>query len=130
VQLDKSPAFILTQFGFNKSNVKDKVRATGPLTLTIETDKAYAPTFVYNCLTANVAAIVDKKLVMSKEQNGDLGNGWMKTGYAGSGPMKIREWRANEIIALERNDNHYGEKSRLARVIYRHIKERSGGNCG
>jgi peptide/nickel transport system substrate-binding protein len=123
VLLDKTPAFILTQFGFGKDNVKEKIRQTGRLTLQIETDKAYAPTFVLNCLTANVAAIVDKKLVLSKEQNNDLGYGWLKTNYAGSGPLKIREWRANEILALERNDNYYGEKSRLPRVIYRHVKE-------
>jgi peptide/nickel transport system substrate-binding protein len=123
VILDKAPAFILTQFGFSKDNVKDKIKQTGALTLTLETDKSYAPSFVYNCLTANVAAIVDKKLVLSKEVNGDLGYGWLKTNYAGSGPLKLREWRANEIVALERNDNYYGEKSKLARVIYRHVKE-------
>ncbi|MCY7316557.1 MAG: ABC transporter substrate-binding protein [Rubrivivax sp.] len=127
VQLDKTPAFILTQFGLSKDNVRDKVKQTGPLTLSIETDKAYAPTLVYNCLTANVAAVVDKKLVMSKEAVkdgvGDMGTAWLKTNYAGSGPLKIREWRANEIIALERNDNHWGAKSKPARVIYRHIKE-------
>ena len=123
VLLDKTPAFILTQFGLTKDNVKDKVKQTGPLTLTLETDKAYAPTLVYNCLTANVAAVVDKKLVMSKEANGDMGYAWLKTGYAGSGPMKIREWRANEIVALERNDNYWGAKAKPARVIYRHIKE-------
>ena len=123
VLLDKTPAFILTQFGLTKDNVKDKIKQTGPLSLTFETDQAYAPTFVYNCLTANIASIVDKKLLMSKEANGDMGYGWLKTNYAGSGPMKVREWRANEVVALERNDNYYGEKSKLARVIYRHIKE-------
>ncbi len=41
--------------------------------LTMETDKAYAPTFVFNCLTATVAGIVDMKLVQSKEVNGDNG---------------------------------------------------------
>jgi peptide/nickel transport system substrate-binding protein len=127
VLLDKTPAFILTQFGLTKDNVKDKVKQTGPLTLTLETDKPYAPTLVYNCLTANVAGVVDKKLVMSKEAMkdgvGDMGYAWLKTNYAGSGPLKIREWRANEIVALERNDNHWGPKSKAARVIYRHIKE-------
>ena len=123
VILDKTPAFILTQFGFTKDNVKDRIKQTGRLTVQLETDKAYAPTFVLNCLTANVAAIVDKKLVLSKEQNGDLGYGWLKTNYAGSGPLKIREWRANEILALERDDNYYGDKSKLPRVIYRHVKE-------
>ena len=123
VLLDKTPAFILTQFGFTKENVKDKVKQTGPLTLTMETDKVYAPTFVYNCLTANVASILDKKLLMSKETGGDMGYGWLKTNYAGSGPMKLREWRANEIVTLERNDNYYGEKSKLVRVVYQHVKE-------
>ncbi len=125
VLLDKTPAFILTQFGLNKANVAAKVRQTGPLALTIETDKAYAPTLVYNCLTANVAAVVDKKLVMSKEATGDMGSGWLKTNYAGSGPLRIREWRANELVTLERNDNYHGSKSKLGRVIYRHIKESS-----
>jgi len=127
VLLDKTPAFILTQFGLSKVNVKDKVKQTGPLTLTMETDKPYAPTLVYNCLTANVASIVDKKLLMSKEAVkdgvGDMGYAWLKTNFAGSGPMKIREWRANEIVALERNDNYWGTKAKPARVIYRHIKE-------
>ncbi len=123
VLLDKTPAFILTQFGLTKDNVHERVKQTGPLTLTLETDKAYAPTLVYNCLTANVAGVVDKKLVLSKEAAGDMGHAWLKTGFAGSGPLKIREWRANEIITLERNGNYHGSKSRLARVIYRHIKE-------
>ncbi len=127
VLLDKTPAFILTQFGLSKDNVKDKIKQTGPLALTLETDKPYAPTLVYNCLTANVASVVDKKLVLSKEAVkdgvGDMGYAWLKTNFAGSGPLKIREWRANEIVALERNDNYWGTKAKPARVIYRHIKE-------
>lgn len=123
ILLDKAPAFILTQFGFSKANVKEKIKANGPLTVTLETDKAYAPTFVLNCLTANIGAIVDQKLLQSKEQNGDWGYGWLKTNYAGSGPLKLREWRANEIVALERNDQYYGAKAPMARVIYRHVKE-------
>lgn len=123
VLLDKNPAFILTQFGFTKDNVKSRIVAAGPLKLTLETDKPYAPTLVYNCLTANVAGVVDRKLVLSREVNGDMGYAWLKTNFAGSGAMKLREWRANEIIALERNDNFHGSKSKVARAIYRHVKE-------
>jgi len=123
VIMDKGPAFILGQFGFTKDNVKDKIKQIGPLSLTIETDKAYAPTFVLNCLTATVGSILDKKLVLSKEVNGDLGAAWMKTNYAGSGPMKVREWRPNEVLVLERNDFYYADKAKPARVIYRHVKE-------
>lgn len=123
VLLDKTPAFILMQFGLNKANVKDRIKQTGPLALTLETDKAYAPTLVYNCLTATVAAVVDKKLVLSKEQAGDLGAAWLKTNYAGSGPLKLREWRANQLVAMERNEQYWGTKALPARVIYRHVKE-------
>ncbi|CAH1679410.1 Peptide/nickel transport system substrate-binding protein [Hyphomicrobiales bacterium] len=123
VKLDKTPAFILTQLGWSKDNADGKVKKVDDLTLTLETDKPYAPSFVLNCLTANVAAIVDKKLVEANAKDGDMGYGWLKTHYAGSGPLKIRDWRANEILAMERNDNYYGEKSKLPRVIYRHVKE-------
>ena len=123
VLLDKTPAFILTQFGWSKANVADKVKQTGPLTLTIETDKAFAPSFVLNCLTANVASAVDMKLLLSKAQNGDMGAAWLKSNHAGSGPWKLREWRANEILVLDRNEVFVGPKPALARIIYRHVKE-------
>jgi len=123
VMLDKTPAFILTQFGFTKDNVQAKVRVVDPLTVVLLIDKPFAPTFVLNCLTANIASIVDKKLLQANEKNNDWGYGWLKTNYAGSGPMKLREWRANEIVALERNDNYWGAKSKVNRVIYRHVKE-------
>ncbi|MFC4626225.1 ABC transporter substrate-binding protein [Daeguia caeni] len=133
VRLDKSPAFILTQFGLTGDNVTEKAKAVDDTTFVLTVDKPYAPSFVLNCLTATVGAIVDKKLLEEHAQkvtptedykyDTDYGNAWLKTGYAGSGPFKIREWRANEVVILERNDNYYGEKPKLARVFYRHVKE-------
>jgi peptide/nickel transport system substrate-binding protein len=123
VLLDKTPAFILTQFGLKKDNVKSVVKATGPLTLTLETDKTYAASLVFNCLTANVASVVDRKLLLSKEVNGDMGYAWLKNNHAGSGALKLREWRANEILVMDRNDAYHGQKARLARVVLRHVKE-------
>lgn len=126
VKLDLSPAFILTQFGLTKDNVTEKAKAVDPSTFMLTVDKAYAPSFVLNCLTANVASIVDKTLLMEHVENDDFGNGWLKTNYAGSGPFKMMQWRANEILVLERNDNYYGEPAKLKRAIYRHMKESSG----
>ena len=71
-------------------------------------DKPYATSFVLYCLTATVASVVDKKLAMEHEANGDFGYEWLKTNYAGSGPFTIREWRANEAVVLERNPNYSG----------------------
>ena len=122
ILLDKSPAFIIGQFGINKDNVRDKIKQTGPFEFKLETDKAYAPSFVLYCLTANVAAVVDRKLVLQNEKDGDLGYGWLKTHYAGSGPFSLKEWKPNEIVVLERNPN-YEQKPAMSRVIFRMVKE-------
>ncbi len=123
IKLDKSPAFILTQFGFNAENVDAMIRQTGDMTFEFEMDKAYAPTLVLYCLTATVGFIVDEKLVMENEVDGDMGYNWLKTAYAGSGAFTIREWRANEAVVLERNPNYGGPAPAMARAIYRHIPE-------
>lgn len=123
VLLDKSPAFILTQLGLKKDSVLQRVVQTGPLSLSIETDRDLAPSLVYNCLTANVASVVDRRQLLSKQTNGDFGHAWLRTQYAGSGPFKILQWRPNELVALERNDQHHSVKAPLARVIVRHVKE-------
>ena len=69
VKLNKTPAFIITQFGLTPENVDQMVTFDGD-TVTLKTDKAYAPSFVYNCLTAGVANIVDMKTVMANEVDG------------------------------------------------------------
>lgn len=136
VKLNKNPAFILQQFGLTGDNVTENAKAIDPSTFQLKVDKPYATSFVLNCLTATVGAVVDKVLVEKNavavtptddyKYTTDFGNGWLKTHYAGSGAFKLRDWRANEIVVLERNDNFYGEKAKLARVIYRFMKESSG----
>ena len=123
VKLNLSPAFILTQFGLTPENVDDRVRQTGDMTFELEMDRAYAPTLLLYCMTATVGFVVDSALVQENEQDGDFGHGWLTTNYAGSGPFTIREWRPNEAIVLERNENYSGEAPALARAIYRHIPE-------
>ena len=123
VKLNKSPAFILTQFGFTKDNADQKIKATDQRTLVIETDKAYAPTFVLNCLTAGVGSVVDTKLVKQNEKDGDFGYDWLKTNSAGSGPFKLRQWKANESLTLDANPAYWQGAPEMKRVILRHIAE-------
>jgi len=123
--LDKSPAFILTQFGFTPDNVADKIRATDEMTLVIETDQAYAPTFLLYCLTATISSIVDKKTVMANAKDGDMGHEWLRTNYAGVGPFKLRQWKPNESLVLDRNDDYWGGAPAMKRVFIRHIVEPS-----
>jgi peptide/nickel transport system substrate-binding protein len=48
VKLDKSPAFILTQFGLTGDNVAEKAKAVDEGTFVLTVDKSYAPSFVLN----------------------------------------------------------------------------------
>ncbi len=53
---------------------------------------------------------------MANETNGDLGNTWLKTHSAGSGPYRLVSWKANESVTLEANpDYHLGAAAYEAR---------------
>jgi len=99
VILNKTPAFILTQFGFTPENVAQTIKADGNKVM-ITTDKKYATSFVLNCLTSTIGAVVDKQTVMANEVDGDMGNAWMQTNSAGSGPYKLDSWKPNESVTL------------------------------
>jgi peptide/nickel transport system substrate-binding protein len=123
VIMNKTPGFILTQFGFSKDNAREKIRATDEATLVIETAEQVAPTFFYYCLTAVIGGIVDMKTVQGHEKDGDLGNGWLKANSAGSGPFKLVSWKASDAYVLERNDHYHGPRALPRRVVVRHVPE-------
>jgi peptide/nickel transport system substrate-binding protein len=123
VRLNKSPAFILTQFGFTPENVGERIRAVDDRTLAIETDRAYAPSFFLACLTAGVGSVVDAKLVESHAEDGDMGHKWLRTRSAGSGPFMLRIWKPNELIILDRFDDYWRGRPAMKRVVIRHIAE-------
>jgi len=123
VTMKKTPSFILTQFGFNKDNVKDAIKATDDMTLVMTTDEKYATSFVLNCLTATIGSILDSKTVMAHEADGDLGAAWLKTHTAGSGPYALKNWKPNESYTLDRVDGYWRGKVAMKRVVLRHISE-------
>ena len=123
VLLAKTPSFIVTQFGFTADNVESTLVAKDDSTFVMVTDKKYAPSFVLNCMTAAIASIVDSKLVLENEVDGDMGNAWLKTNSAGSGPFKLTNWKPNEALTIEANPEYSGEAPAMKRVIVRHIAE-------
>lgn len=125
ILLNKSPAFILSQFGFTPENVDKTIVKIDDSTVQLVIDKAYAPTFLLYCLTSTVGSVVDRKEVMAHEKDGDLGYTWLKTAYAGSGPYKLKTWKPSETLILDSNTNYWDHKSDLRRVIIRHIAESS-----
>src|ERR1700761_3024950 len=67
VKLNKTPGFIITQFGFTKDNVEQMVRATDDYTLEMKLPEAQATSFVLYCLSANVGSVVDQATVMANQ---------------------------------------------------------------
>lgn len=123
IQLDKSPAFILAQFGFTPENMEKTIMKLDDYTVQLTIDKPYAPTFFLYCLTATPGSIVDMKEVMAHEVDGDLGYNWLKTAYAGSGPYILKSWKPSESLILDRNDTYWNGPAKLKRVVMRHIAE-------
>ena len=123
VKLNKTPAFILTQFGFTAENADQTIKLIDGMTFSITTDNKYATSFVLNCLTSTIGGIVDQKLVMKNAANGDMGNTWLKTNTAGSGAYMLVNWKPNEAYTLKANKNFYSGAPKMDRVVVRHIAE-------
>ncbi len=124
VILNKTPSFILTQFGFTAENAAEMIKADGN-TVSITTDKRYATSFVLNCLTSTIGGIVDKEVAMANAADGDMGNIWLKTNTAGSGAYSLVNWKPNESVTLKSNPDFYLGAPAMERVVVRHVQESS-----
>ena len=122
VELNLTPAFILTQLGWTPENVLDMVTADGS-TVTVRYEGDFSPAFVMNVLAARPASVVDRELVMEHEVDGDMGNAWLNQNSAGSGPFVLDTYRPAEIIRLTAFDDYYKEGPFLDQVIIRHVAE-------
>jgi peptide/nickel transport system substrate-binding protein len=123
IKLNKTPAFILTQFGFTPENVEEMIKVIDEHTVEVTLDQAYAPTFFLYCLTATVGSVVDRQETMSHERDGDMGHEWLRTASAGSGPFKLRSWKPNESIVIDANPDYWGGVPGVKRVFTRHVAE-------
>ena len=122
VLMNKTAAFLLTQLGWSKDTVKDLVKASGD-TLTFKITEDFAPSLVLNLMTSIVASVVEKKVALAHETNGDMGNGWLKTNSAASGAFKLVSWKANESVSLEANPGFRLGAPGVKRVVVRHVPE-------
>ncbi len=123
VKADKTPAFLLTQFGWDAENVDSMVVAVDDLTFQMTIGVDFAPSLVLNVLTTNPASIVDSKVIIAAEVDGDLGLGALKEVSAGSGAYVLKTWKPNEAIILESNPAYFKGAPEMARVILRHVPE-------
>jgi oligopeptide transport system substrate-binding protein len=83
-----------------------KVVSDYVLQVTIDAPRSY---FLFR-LTYPTAFVVDKANVAAG------GEWWRKPN--GTGPFKLKEWQANSLIVLERNDSYYGDVAGVTQVQY------------
>jgi peptide/nickel transport system substrate-binding protein len=125
VKLNKTPAFIVTQFGWNKDNVDQLVQVVDDNHVKMTITEEFSPVLVLNALQAGIASVIDKKLVMEHEKDGDMGYEWLKSNSAGSGPFSLKSWKANELVTMDAFANYRHGAPAIKRVIVRHVGEPS-----
>ncbi len=123
VKLDKTPAFIVTQFGWNAENVDELVRVVGDDQFAVTILEDFSPGLVLNALSATIGSVVDEQLVEQNAVDGDMGYAWFKDKSAGSGAFQLVTWNANETVVLERNPDYRHGSPAMQRVILRHVPE-------
>jgi len=123
VVLNKTPGFILTQFGWTAQNAADLIKAPDDDTVVLTFDKAYAPSFIINILSAGVASVVDSEVLTSHEANGDYGYAWLKTRSAGSGAYRIVTWNAKQAVVLEAASSYWRGTPPIKRIVFNHVAE-------
>ncbi|WP_347265846.1 ABC transporter substrate-binding protein [Paracoccus sp. (in: a-proteobacteria)] len=124
IAMNKSPAFIISQFGWTAENVAGLIRATDATTLVLETTAPTSVSFLLYCLSANVGAVVEKAVVEANAVEGDWGNAWLQKNSAGSGAFVLQVWRPSDSVSMQVNPNSDYEGN-LKRVILRHIADPS-----
>lgn len=110
--------------GFTPENVEELISAEGDYAVRIQQPtEMNLVIFMYSALAQIEGSIVDKQLVLANEVDGDFGNAFLKNSDGGSGPFSLNRWNPNELIVLDRFDDHWNGQSQMKRIFVRHIPE-------
>ncbi|MGQ3213439.1 ABC transporter substrate-binding protein [Shinella sp.] len=123
VKADKTPAFILKQFGWTSENVATMAKALDDQTFEMTIAVDFAPSLVLNILSSVNASVVDSKTVMENEKDGDFGLAYLKDKSAGSGPFVLKTWKPNQTVLLQSNPAYRQGEPAMKRVVLRHVPE-------
>lgn len=123
VKLNLDPSFILTQLGWNKDNVDGFLQKIDENHVQISWTANVSPTYVLSLLSAPVSSIIDEKTAMENEKNGDLGNGWLATHSAGSGPYQLRKVVMHEVVLMTANPTSPAGAPALKNILIKNVPE-------
>jgi peptide/nickel transport system substrate-binding protein len=119
VKLADTPSWVITQFGVKE----DSIRVMDDYTVEVTLDQQYAPGVFLSCLAYTVGSIVDPKLAMAHEKEGDMGRAWMADHSAGCGPYILEKWERQAQMVLKANENYWKGPPPFKRIIIRDVPE-------
>jgi peptide/nickel transport system substrate-binding protein len=120
VDLNKSPAFLFTDFGVTKESFK----AIDPQTVELKLPATTSPQVFLTVVANSVASVVEKKVVEANAGS-DFGSTWLNDNSAGSGPYVMTAWERNTQNVLDLNPNFWGTAPAIKRVIMRNVTEQA-----
>jgi len=128
IHLNFGNAANLKEWGFSAEKADQQFVATDDHTLVVKLDKPYpVGLLMSSAFSSNVSSVLNKetgeKNAKTTDGKSDYGNGWFKTQSDCVGPYRVRTWNANDVVILEANDNYFGKKPALKRVLIRHVPE-------
>lgn len=116
-------SFLKTR-GFKLEEADKLFVAENDQTFVLNIPKPDDPNLLLMILAQNgPGSIIDSQTALENEKDGDLGGAWLTLNSAGSGPFKLTQWKSNEYIILTRNDDYWGEKAKMKRILMRHLPE-------
>lgn len=119
VKLQKSPAWLFSDV---LGLTEESVTAVDDKTVQIVTNGA-PPNIVLTNLGGSNGGILNQKVVMANEKDGDMGEVWLTDHSAGAGPYVLKEWKRNMMILLTANPNYWHGEPALKTVIIRDVPE-------
>lgn len=123
IKLGQVGATDIAQWGFTPENVDELVRAEDERTLIIDLPEQVSTDLVLYSLAGSSLGIIDSKLALEHEVNGDLAADWLRGNPAPTGPFTLVEWRPNDLVLTERYDGYWGGAPAMRRVVMRHVPE-------
>lgn len=122
VRLDRSTAYLIRNFGWDAAELERVVRVEGD-EVVLSFPRPLAQELVLGVLASTIASVLDRQEVLRHEQDGDLGNRWLKTHSAGSGPYRLASWKPGEAIVLKAFDGFRPHPAATPTIVIRHVPE-------
>jgi peptide/nickel transport system substrate-binding protein len=112
------------QFGFTADNFHSLITAPDDYTIEVKFPGPLpVDAFLYFVGGGVTTFTHDSKTLKSYEVDGDYGKAWLQTTTACVGPYRMEFNRPGEAVGFVRNDEYYGKKPSLTRILFQNIPE-------